>query len=432
MDNSLFIPKKIKVGFNYREDTYSGKLAFAIYYDSKGVLRQKNSWEGWIQKPGDNKNKYYYNRNGETVNEDDLLGEDYAPQDFENVPLSGFILNRNVGGARQSYGYNARVEKVRVYDPRGFEFEIDLNNLLFILQECTSTKGKGLEGEFVYSWNGKNIFLLPTDSLEYKESILFTERQGKKVTKKDMLEGCHYTFKSGEKVIYLGRHESYNLESYYNMYSDSNYNKYHIFKNLDSDDYILEKGFTKLAIRNTEEADMNYAEYLEEFLKSPYHSKFKKITYIPQRIAELNDEFLTKKSDINSLCTNYFYTRGSSITQFLYENTLYDVNITYVEKEDKYLLSLENARIFDVDKNVVGERSSRYGVMLALSKDLIPTSIKEAGYRYLRVNSDLYDRQSVLKCLFTFDEISTLDTFGKSEVELESGLKIDVDTYLKM
>jgi hypothetical protein len=45
----------------------------------------------------------------------------------------------------------------RVYDPRGFEFEISIPNLLYILQECTSTKGKGLDGEFVYAWDGKDL-----------------------------------------------------------------------------------------------------------------------------------------------------------------------------------------------------------------------------------------------------------------------------------
>jgi hypothetical protein len=39
--------------------------------------------------------------------------------------------------------------------PRGFEFEISIPNLLYILQECNSTKG--LDGEFVYAWDGKGI-----------------------------------------------------------------------------------------------------------------------------------------------------------------------------------------------------------------------------------------------------------------------------------
>jgi hypothetical protein len=47
--------------------------------------------------------------------------------------------------AKQSrIGWNARNEYIRVYDPRDFEFEISVSNLLFILRECNCNKGKGL------------------------------------------------------------------------------------------------------------------------------------------------------------------------------------------------------------------------------------------------------------------------------------------------
>ena len=43
----LFIPKKLKIGFKDRQDTYTGKLAFLIYYDQKGKLRKEKSWQSW-------------------------------------------------------------------------------------------------------------------------------------------------------------------------------------------------------------------------------------------------------------------------------------------------------------------------------------------------------------------------------------------------
>ena len=33
---SIYIPKKIKVGYQNRYDTYTKKLAYVIYYDEKG------------------------------------------------------------------------------------------------------------------------------------------------------------------------------------------------------------------------------------------------------------------------------------------------------------------------------------------------------------------------------------------------------------
>jgi hypothetical protein len=110
VNNELTIPKTIKVGYQDRSDTYTGKLAYVVYTDTKGVLRKEKSWEGWRDKK-------------------------IVPEDFDNVPISGFVLNRDVGGARRSYGWNARIEKVRVFDPRNFEFEISVENLLFILQD---------------------------------------------------------------------------------------------------------------------------------------------------------------------------------------------------------------------------------------------------------------------------------------------------------
>lgn len=183
MSNTLFIPNKLKVGYQNRPDTYTQKLAYIIYYDEKGKLRKEASWEGWRDK-------------NITANE------------FDNVPTTGFILNRNGGGTRDYYYWNARAEFVRVFDPRGFEFEISIPNLLFILSETDCTRGKGLEGEFVYGWNDKNLVLLPTNSQDYKKSLSFTNKQSVKIERKNMVIGGTYTFKKDKSevpYIYMGR-----------------------------------------------------------------------------------------------------------------------------------------------------------------------------------------------------------------------------------
>lgn len=137
--DNMYIPKKIKIGYQNRSDTYTGKLAYVIYFDDKGKLRKEQSWENWRD-------------------------ESIDPQEVSNDPVEGFVLNKEVGGVRSSnwfrdrYGSWNRIEKIRVYDPRDFEFEISIPNLLFILQETSSIKGKGLEGEFVYAWVGTELF----------------------------------------------------------------------------------------------------------------------------------------------------------------------------------------------------------------------------------------------------------------------------------
>ena len=190
MKDTLFIPQILNVGYQNRTDTYTGKLAYIVYTDQKGVIRKETSWQHWC---------------------DEKIDKDV----FKNEATSGFVLNRDVGGVRQSYGWDARLEKVRVYDPRGFEFEIGIPNLLFILQECSAIKGKGLEGEFVYAWDGPSLVLLPVTSQEYQESVKFTTLQSEHVKKKELREGFSYLTKDKKNVVYLGEHIWYGTPSAY-------------------------------------------------------------------------------------------------------------------------------------------------------------------------------------------------------------------------
>lgn len=177
----LNIPETLKVGFNNRPDTYSGKLAYVTYINKKGDIAKATSWNGWIDK----------NIDVET---------------YENKPIEGFVLNKRAGGYKS--GWNFRQTKCRVYDPRGFEVEISMENLLYILQECTSSKGKGLEGEFVYAWSGTELILLPVCSEDYKASAELMERQ-ENITLKSLKVGTAYKGSEADYLIYIGKMEWY-------------------------------------------------------------------------------------------------------------------------------------------------------------------------------------------------------------------------------
>lgn len=231
MKTTMYIPKLLHVGYQERNDTYTGKLAYVIYTDDKGVKRKEGSWLSW--------------------------SKEFLP-DQQNTPMEGFVINRDVGGVRRSYGWDARMEKVRVYDPRGWEIEVTIPNLLFILQECTSTKGKGLEGEFVYAWDGKELVLLPTSAQEYKDCVEFTQNQAKRVTKDEVKVGNWVKFKDDEEYIYLGRFEC-------RQYKFDKASKKHVYFNGDNK-YRYESGFTKVAVVNHQ--DENYAQHVEDFATS--------------------------------------------------------------------------------------------------------------------------------------------------------------------
>jgi len=161
MQTNIFLPSKIKVGFNLREDTYTGKLGYIIYFDGK-VWRKEGSWENWRQKVGQ---KISVRADGSWTQRELTVEDGVEPLEFDNTPIEGFVLNKKAGGNR--YSWNPRQTYCRVYDPRGFEFEITIPNLLYILENTNSIKGKGLEGKFIYGWQGKDLILIIGMQLNY-------------------------------------------------------------------------------------------------------------------------------------------------------------------------------------------------------------------------------------------------------------------------
>ena len=277
-NEQLFIPTKCKVGFNERGDTYTGKLGYIIYNDGK-VWRKEKSWEGWRQKPGDAKYGW------DPVAQKQMKGkhdESVEAIEFENVPTAGFVLNKKAGGGNS--GWNHRQTYSRVYDPRGWEFEITVPNLLYILQESNSYKGKGLEGEFVYSWDGKDLVLIPTSSADYKASIEYTNLQSVKFNRKDLTEGHTYLTNKQEKFIYLGRYPVYDC-SYSNLCPlevtrevntrTPQLVKKHVFKpviHCDYTPYEFLTSFSRLKKRVSDDVHPEFADYVDEFLNSEYAS----------------------------------------------------------------------------------------------------------------------------------------------------------------
>ena len=179
----IYIPDKIKVGYQNRKDTYTGKLAYVIYYDRYGKLRKEPSWNIWRD-------------------------EKIKPNEFDNSPTEGFVLNKKVGG--YCYHFDQRDTYVRVYDPRGFEFEISVPNLLYILEYANSIRGKGLEGEFVYGWDGTELVLVPTSSEDYKnkdktEDELYPLEC---IAPSKLRPGFMYKSKYGE-IVYMGKFDYY-------------------------------------------------------------------------------------------------------------------------------------------------------------------------------------------------------------------------------
>lgn len=181
---TIYLPSRINVGYINRDNTYTGKLAYIIYFDEKGVLRKETSWQSWRD-------------------------QSISNEIFDNEPTEGFVLNKKAGG--YSTGWNHRQTYTRIYDPRGFEFEITVDNLLYILENTNSVIGKGLEGSFVYGWSGKDLILVPCASPDYKQIKEYSKKISEKLSlkPKDLVVGGTYLNKSNEQLVYMGKFPFY-------------------------------------------------------------------------------------------------------------------------------------------------------------------------------------------------------------------------------
>lgn len=251
----LYIPKRIRVGFQKRDDTFTKLLAYIICYDQKGKLRKEGSWENWRDKK-------------------------IKPQEFDNVPHSGFILNK--GHTRYNYSHfgNSRRSVVRVYDDRGIEFEISPENCVSLLMETTCSK-RVIDGECVYAWAGKDLVLLPVGSETYQEAVIDTKRNEMKVSAKELKPGCSYTTKKNEEVIYIGRYNWFEWKGYGNGRISK---KAHIWAHPTKPKYgeqFFPRDVAFVAFANSPDPVANYAEFVDTYNATPHSGEVVNWEYKP-------------------------------------------------------------------------------------------------------------------------------------------------------
>lgn len=318
MKSNIFIPTKIKVGFNKRDDTFTKKLGFVIYWKDN-EWKQEKSWEGWREKYADEtkqleiieeyNNSYYvtdprYSKTYPRASTFEDVPQHFRrglsndiginPLEFENVPLEGYVLNKKVGGGNSS-GWNHRNTYCRVYDPRGFEFEISIENLLYILDNTNSIVGKGLEGKFVLGWVDKKVVLIPEKSPEFEDMINFTNNQSNKIGVKDLVNGLIYIKKDSSRMVYLGKFNEY--ERYYN-YKDKG--KKYFWKDLDAkygDGIQTTTSLSGFSHKESDELYFDYANVMDELEHKPIYSPYDESKFLYEK-----DE----KGEYLKIGNNYF------------------------------------------------------------------------------------------------------------------------------
>ena len=350
MKSQLYIPSKVKVGFNTRSDTYTDKLGFVTYNRIDDTTHHGKNWHNWID-------------------------ESIPILDFDNLPRDGFILNGNKGGGGSRYRWDEREPKIRVWDPNGFEIEIDIPNTLDILEICGSYPGKGLDGNFVYAFKDKRLVLLPIKSEEYKNSMEFTSLKHSSVNKEDVKIGATYLTKEQKKVTYMGKHPYIHME-----YSTSDYIKIidsHIFVNGDNNFILLD--FKHLAKEIDSTVISNFAELTDLMVNNEYVFSNKLAIKIDKNIDNFRFNVYPNPTWIKIDDKNYEYVRFNSEYSTINNDRIYSIKynkkITITEngiiiksnsKKDNNeytLMSLSKMDFYDIKLNLanrVAEEFKRY------------------------------------------------------------------------
>lgn len=345
----LFIPTKIKVGFQKRSDTFTGQLAYIIYYDEKGVLRKQTSWDGWR----DSK---------------------IEALEFDNTPQANFVLNKGV----QRYGHwGSGRSVVRVHDNRNFEFEISIDNLIGILMHSDVSKRDIVE-ECIYAWAGKELVLLPVNSEEYKESIKYTAKQSTKVSTKDLKPGIVYAQKKHDKnLTYIGYYPYYEYNYYYSSYStdcQKSKGKKHIFH--DGKNFVIPAP-TVLSHAITDEVVENYATLVDDFFSSPYSGKILKLSVNPKEI------ILQENAYYNTVPTCYKAIDDNHVIMFS--------RIQSYSSDPTAKFDITNFRLMELK---VGEKETNFIDHYREKSSAWSASVSNRGYGYYNnYNNSAYEAE---------------------------------------
>lgn len=254
------IPKNLIIGFRERESTYNNRVGFISYMKGKG-----------------DKRKIYHS--GFT----NYVDASIPVLECENSPLEGFYFNGVAGGQNCVSG---RKEKLRVMDPRGFEFELGIRGVEHVLTHATISPGKGIEGKFVYGWFGlEGLMLISVNSEQYKN----TKEQISEIPPDELIFGHTYETLAGTKLIYLGLYGD--LGHGHDMATDT-------FKITDYTNVSMKRYFAEIKRKDSKNG------YIYRFTIKENRKVFKHSGLILKHLDEFKREYTLKTKKIRLLTDN--------------------------------------------------------------------------------------------------------------------------------
>jgi len=282
--STIKIPQTVYVGFQGRRAVDEVPLGFMTPYDeTKAGQKRQQTVDQWAKGWGSNK----------TFNSVTL----------ENVPMIGFKIGRAIRRSR-SWGGNASY--VRIEDPRGFELEISIENMVMVMDQNIVEDGEIMQ-ECVWGRDGGKNILLPTNSEPYQASLNTTKRLNAVLSLKDVKPGSKVKLVTGETGIYYGslypifiKHEAEHTDTRSGYRHERNTTEVYTPEIRGTKRYILYTSKGKKGTFNVY-ASIKVAEVLEEAKEKLKPQDVEKL--IATKIAEGNNKF------VNHVSSTSYYDR---------------------------------------------------------------------------------------------------------------------------
>jgi hypothetical protein len=118
---------------------------------------------------------------------------------IENKPMIGFRVSRGL----RRLGWSHHATSVRIEDPRGFEVDISVSNMMMLTDNNLLENGEILR-ECVWGRDGGMNVLLPVNSQPYLQATENTERMASTVNSRSVQLGDTVLLKNGTQGRYLG------------------------------------------------------------------------------------------------------------------------------------------------------------------------------------------------------------------------------------
>jgi hypothetical protein len=251
-----------------------------------------------------------------------------SSSEYDNIP-SRFIFNKDVS----RHGYWSDKTKVRIYDTRDFEFEIDVSNMMYILMHSDISKRDIME-ECVLGWNGKHVVLIPVNSDVYRDYIVHTEKtKNKPFSLKSLIHGHTYATKWHGDAVYVGYHE-WSMPGNFSVMESLG--KRHIF--CVASGRFEPLNANEINYETSSDVVNNYADLVDKLNRHPYLKKAIKINHKKGFIQDPNNQNVfyafCKYDGIEAIRFSFLNNR-LTINEYEMKYKQVDGNLEFTVKKDK-------------------------------------------------------------------------------------------------